>query len=101
MEFRIRLQVAEALGDDNRWFCSQAHQKPIDDRDLLLTHYIKHGGAAIFAIRFSQAMDQVNKWYCSEFYKREVREPEILWDYYSKNARPIAAWCSQNNRWAN
>jgi len=52
MERRIRLQIAEALGPINRYYCSEKHGRDIRDADLLLTHYIKHGGAEDFARRF-------------------------------------------------
>jgi hypothetical protein len=52
MNRRIRLQIAEALGPTNRWFCSEAHGCEVRDVELLLTHYIKNGGAEDFARRF-------------------------------------------------
>lgn len=82
MSFRVRLQKAEALGPVNRWYCSQAHGQPIDDPDVLMTYFIKTGGAADFAERYAAAMDSLNRWYCSEFYRRPVNEPELLWDYF-------------------
>ncbi len=36
MAFRARMQVAEALGADNRWFCSQSCGRGIDDPDALV-----------------------------------------------------------------
>lgn len=79
---RLRLQLTEAFGPDNRWFCSQAYGQPIDDPDLLITYFIRSGGAEDFAFRFEQAMGSLNRWYCSEFYGREISDPEILWNYY-------------------
>ena len=38
-------QMKEALGPDNRWYCSQFYGKEITDPDILLMYYIKHGGA--------------------------------------------------------
>jgi len=56
MDRRIRLQVAEALGPTNRWFCSEAHGQEVRDADLLLTHYIKNGGAEDFAERYDKGL---------------------------------------------
>ena len=82
MKFRIEMQLAEARGQVNRWFCSQFYQRPVDDDDTLLVYFIRSGGAADFAFRFAQAMGRENRWYCSEFYGRDIRDEEILWDYY-------------------
>ena len=86
MDFRVRLQLAEAFGVENRWFCSETYGRPIDDKELLLCYYIRSGGAADFAERYERAMGVVNRWYCSEFYGRDVRDPQILWDYYMRHA---------------
>jgi hypothetical protein len=91
MDFRIELQLAEACGPLNRWFCAQAYGREMDhrtveDREILLTHYIRSGGAEDFAKRYAQAMGTLNRWYCSEFYRREIRDPEILWHYFMKYA---------------
>jgi hypothetical protein len=86
MEMRIRLQLEEAWGSNNRWFCSEAFGREINDLELLLIYYIKSGGAADFARRFDEAMGKANRWYCSEYFLREVSEPQILWDYYVKHA---------------
>jgi hypothetical protein len=88
MRFRLRMLVAEALGAVNRWYCSQAYGRRIDDPDLLLTYFIKSGGAADFAARFDEAMGAVNRWYCSEHYRRDIRAPEVLWNYYSSRGAP-------------
>lgn len=90
MDFRVRLQLAEALGPLNRWFCSEAYGREIDDAELLLIYYIKSGGAADFARRYGQALGTLNRWYCSEYYRRDIRDPQILWDYYMNRA-PAAA----------
>jgi hypothetical protein len=82
MDLRFRLQLAEAFGPINRWFCSEAYGREIDDPELLIIHYIKSGGAADFAERFDEAMGRLNRWYCSEFHGREISDPQILWDYY-------------------
>jgi hypothetical protein len=84
MHFRLRLQLAEALGPVNRWYCSQAHGRPISDPELLIRYFVKSGGAWNFAMRYEQAMSPLNRWYCSEFYRRDIRDPQILWDYYTK-----------------
>ena len=84
MQVRLRLQLAEALGSDNRWFCSQAHGKPIDDPEKLVVYFIKSGGAADFAARYAQAMGNDNRWYCSEHFGYRVDDPEILWEYFNR-----------------
>lgn len=90
MELRIHLQLAEAFGPENRWYCSEVHGREVCDPELLVAYYIKSGGAADFAERFDEAMGATNRWYCSEFYRREIRDPQILWEYYITHA-PIAA----------
>lgn len=85
MCFRLRKQLAEAFGPVNRWYCSQAYGQPVDDRDLLLTYFIKSGGAADFAVRYGEAMGALNRWYCSEFHGRDIRDPETLWNYYTNS----------------
>ena len=86
MKTRTQFQLAEALGDLNRWYCSQSLGRQVDDEDLLLTYYIKSGGAADFAKRYDHAMGPQNRWFCSEFYRREIADPQILWEYYMKFA---------------
>src|SRR5438128_926975 len=82
MHLRFRLQIAEALGQVNRYYCSLAHGCEIRDPETLMNHFIRQGGAADFALRYDEAMGPLNRWYCSEFYRREITDPEILWDYY-------------------
>lgn len=82
MSFRLRKQLAEALGQMNRWYCSQTHGRMIDDPELLLVYFIKSGGAEDFARRYDEAMAPENRWYCSEFHRRDIRDAEILWNYY-------------------
>jgi glucose-1-phosphate thymidylyltransferase len=36
MSFRTKLQLTEALGADNRWFCSQCYGREISDKETLL-----------------------------------------------------------------
>jgi hypothetical protein len=79
---RLQLQLAEALGPVNRWYCSRAYGWAVSDPEVLLRYFIRSGGARDFAVRYEQAMGQVNRWYCSEFYGRDVRDPEVLWEYY-------------------
>lgn len=92
MQFRTRVQLAEALGPVNRWFCSQAYGYAVQDPNLLLTYYIKSGGAADFALRYDEAMSAHNRWFCSEAHRREIHDPETLWSYYMScgcdNQRP-------------
>jgi hypothetical protein len=90
MDFRVRLQLAEAFGPVNRWDCSEFHGREVDEAELLLTHYIKSGGADDFARRYDQAMGAMNRWYCSEYYRREISDPQILWGYYMSHA-PVRA----------
>ena len=49
---RTRKQLAEALGPDNKWFCSQKSGHEVTDPETLVKHYIKNGGAEDFARRF-------------------------------------------------
>jgi hypothetical protein len=91
MCFRIQMQLDEAFGSLNRWFCSEAYHREITDPETLLIYYIKSGGADDFARRYDQAMGKLNRWYCSEFYRREITDPEILWDYYINYAPSRAA----------
>jgi hypothetical protein len=91
MDFRVRLQLAEAFGSVNRWFCSQAYGREIHDRETLLIYYIKSGGAEDFAKRYEQAMGVLNRWYCSELYGRDIRDPEILGEYFMQLAPSRAA----------
>lgn len=86
MQCRVRLQLTEAFGPLNRWYCSQAYGQEIDDRDLLLTYYIKSGGAVDFDKRYEEAMSPLNRWYCSQFQGHEIRDPQLLWDYYTRYA---------------
>ena len=87
MDFRLQLQLAEAVGSYNRWFCCQFHGRPIDDAETLLIYYIQSGGAKGFAWRYSQAMGPENRWYCSQFYAREITDPQTLWEYYVEHAQ--------------
>ena len=86
MEIRARLQVAEALGPLNRWYCAKWYGRRVDDPNLLLRYYIENGGAADFARRFAQATAPENRWYCSEFHHRDVRDAQMLWEYYNSTA---------------
>jgi hypothetical protein len=90
MSFRARMQLAEALGKDNRWFCSQFYGREIDDPDTLLHYFINRGGAIDFARRFKEAMGDVNKWYCSEHFNKPVTDLPTLWKYYMSR-HPAAA----------
>ncbi len=38
-------QRREALGPVNKWYCSQHFGYEVQDPDILLAYYIKHGGA--------------------------------------------------------
>ena len=89
--FRIALQLAEACGSVNRWYCSKCYGVKVDDQELLLIYFIKSGGAADFAKRYAEAMGEKNRWFCSEFYGRQISDPEILWDYFVSIAPTRAA----------
>ncbi len=41
----IQIQLRQALGPENKWFCSEFYGREITDPDTLLAYYIKHGGA--------------------------------------------------------
>jgi hypothetical protein len=84
MNFRLRKQLAEALGHVNRWYCSQAYGRQVDDPELLMTYFIKSGGADDFARRFEQAMSAVNRYYCSQFHQNDIRDHELLWNHFEK-----------------
>ena len=86
MKYRVQLQLAEAFGPDNRWYCSKAHGYPVTDETTLLTYFIKNGGADDFSNRFDAAMGAENRWYCSEFYGREIQDEETLWGYFMEHA---------------
>ena len=99
MSFRIQMQIDEAFGALNRWYCSQAHGQEIDDQELLLIYFIKSGGAENFANRFEQAMGAMNRWYCSEFYGRDIRDQEILWNYYMEHHPARSVGTGPHNEW--
>jgi hypothetical protein len=84
MNHRTQVQLAEALGPENTWYCSQAYRRPVSDPCTLLTYFIKSGGAVDFDLRYRLAMSNDNKWYCSEYYGCEITDPAILWSYYKK-----------------
>src|SRR4051812_16880094 len=82
MRVRARMQMGEALGAVNRWYCAQGYGREVQEDELLIRYFIRSGGAADFARRWGEAMGIENRWYCSEFYQRDVREAEVLWRYY-------------------
>lgn len=41
-------QIKEALGPVNKYFCSQYYGFEVNDPELLLRYYIKHGGAKAY-----------------------------------------------------
>ncbi len=88
--FRTFVQLSEALGSTNQWYCSQYHKCCVTDPDRLWEYYVRSGGAADFARRYAHAMGPQNKWYCSQFYRRDVQEEKTLWEYYVKFAPPGA-----------
>ncbi len=44
----LEQQRREALGADNKWYCSQHEGYEVTDPETLLKHYIKYGGAYRF-----------------------------------------------------
>ena len=44
----LNQQRQEALGSVNKWYCSQHHGYEVNDPEVLLAYYIKHGGAQAF-----------------------------------------------------
>ena len=98
MAFRVRMQLAEALGADNRWFCSQACGRKIDDPNLLIEYFVRSGGAKDFARRFDEAISHLNRWYCCQFYGYEVHDPEALWNYYMEYRSAGAAALNESCR---
>ena len=87
MGCRLRIQLAEALGPVNRWYCSQHHGYPVTNPELLLIYFIRSGGAKNFAHRYNEAMSPHNRWYCSEYHGRDISDPQTLWDYYNEARR--------------
>ena len=49
MRQHIRMQLDEAMGPVNRWYCSEFYRREVNDPETLLQYYIKHGGARDFA----------------------------------------------------
>ena len=45
LQNHLQQQVEEALGEVNRWYCSQAMGYNVSDPEILLKYYIKNGGA--------------------------------------------------------
>jgi hypothetical protein len=88
LEFCATVQIMEALGPVNQWFCSIHFKRRVDDVNTLIKYYIDSGGAADFRRRFIEATGHLNKWYCSQHYNREVSEFRILWDYYMRHREP-------------
>ena len=50
-EDRAKAQLAEALSPLNRWYCSQYFGYNVTSIEVLLTYYIKSGGAQNFRQR--------------------------------------------------
>jgi len=84
--FRTRMQLAEAFGSTNRYFCSLYDGYCVRDRNRLLEYFARNSGCVDFARRFAEAMGEVNRWYCSRYYGRAIDDPRILWSYYKKHS---------------
>lgn len=41
----LQAQLKEALGSVNKWYCSQHYGYEVNNPEVLLAYYIKHGGA--------------------------------------------------------
>ena len=44
----LNSQIQEALGPVNKWYASQYYGFEVTDPNLLMSYYIKHGGAKHF-----------------------------------------------------
>jgi len=88
MDLRIRLQLVEAFGPLNRWYCAEFYGHEVHDKELLLAYFIGSGGAEDFAEHFSEAMGAENRWYCSEFHGRQISNEQTLWEYYVNHIPP-------------
>ena len=93
--FRVRMQHAEVLGEKNKYYCSQVYGYEVTDEDLLWEHFIRTGGAADFAKRFTEAFSPANCWFCSEHFGKHVTDPEILWRYYNWKNGDVLTVCEE------
>ena len=82
MKYRTDAQLAEILGDDNRWYCSQYYRREINDPETLARYFCRHGGAINFALRWCEAMSETNRYYCGQHYRRQITDERTLWEYY-------------------
>ena len=53
LETVVKHEVQEALGPDNKWYCSNKYGYEVTDPDKLLTYYIKAGGAKNYRDRIT------------------------------------------------
>ena len=58
----VRMQLEEALGPVNRWYCSQRHGYDVRDPDKLVEHYVRNGGAESFSRRFRIPVPSEHQW---------------------------------------
>ena len=84
--FRTRMQMAEAFGSTNRYFCSRFDGYPVRDRNRLLEYFADNCGCVDFARRFAEAMGEDNRWYCSRYHGRPIDDQKTLWNYYKKHS---------------
>jgi len=84
--FRQKMQVEEALGPVNKWFCGQMYGRRIDDPETLMEYFARYG-AEDFARRFLEAIGDDNRLYCSQHYGRDVRDVKVLWEYYMSHRK--------------
>ena len=86
MLFRALKQVEEALSEKNRYYCSLALERDVDDDETLISYFCKNGGAVDFDRRFREAFSEKNRYYCSEFYGFCIEDEQVIWDYYNEHA---------------
>ncbi len=53
-------QQQEALGEVNKWYCSQWYGYEVRDPDMLISYYIKHGGASNFFECHCGELERIN-----------------------------------------
>ena len=54
----LEQQKREALGADNKWFCSQFYGYEVTNPDQLLSYYIKNGGACNYRQRYGWIVEE-------------------------------------------
>src|SRR4051812_31577174 len=85
MTYRVCAQIEEALGCDNRHFCSEFYGYEVDEPNLLMEYFIRSGAAANFFARYKEAMGEPNRWFCGECYGHRVNDEKTLWEYFNNH----------------